>query len=533
MNPHTAPEIRSLKGISDLRHALRLYPLKTSFLSCRTFRSEEAKAKSIEHPRKCGNARNEGSSFGINANETRPRTKLKSLCFLALLISLWLGGAQKSRGEEVSSSPQDTPSDRMVLQSPSVMYHETSDRITAQGGASLYYKGRVLNADSLTFDRTYKRFEAQGHIHLKETNGTSLWADKLEMTDDFSAGFIDGLNLETNDKTYFSSPHAERTEDIIVFDKARYSACSPCKTSQRPPFWELKATRIIHNKSEKMLYYEDPQFALFGIPILYAPYLSTADTTVRRKTGFLSPYYSQAPQLGFGVSMPLFMNVAPNYDLTFTPSFFSKQGVLGQLEWRHRLEHGQYMIRLSGISQSDTKVFIPPPNGPGNRKLRGAIQSSGLLLINPSWNLNWKATGVTDKWFLDHYRIRGPVLDYLKQDLSTVHLIGQTDRALFDLNGLYIRSLFAQDWQKQQPNVAPLLDYNRIFDAPKPLGGEVAVTLNGTHLWRSAAAYLNLSGPGPLFQGYSGSCAVFAKGSCLLTGMSGSYTRLSTQVAWQ
>jgi LPS-assembly protein len=65
------------------------------------------------------------------------------------------------------------------------------------------------------------------------------------------------------------------------------------------------------------------------------------------------------------------------------------------------------------------------------------------------------------------------------------------------------------------------------------MGGELSLRLNGTHSWRSAAAYLNLYGPNTLFQGYSGSCAVFVKGACLLTGMSGSYTRLSTEVGWQ
>jgi LPS-assembly protein len=286
------------------------------------------------------------------------KTSLKRWIFSVLLIFLWFGIDHESRSDDVSSEPQKIHSSRMVLKSPSVTYHENSERMTAQGGASLYYKGRILKADTLTFDRLYKRFEAQGNVHLIETNGTSLWADQLQMTEDFSSGFVDGLNLETSDKTYFSSPRAERTGDILTFDKARYSACAPCKMGQRAPFWQLKATRIVHNKAEKMIYYENPQFEIFGIPILYAPYLSTADPTVRRKTGFLTPYYSQAPHLGFGVSLPFFINLAPHYDLTFTPSILTKQGVLGQLEWRQRLEHGQYMIRLSGISQQNTKVFL-------------------------------------------------------------------------------------------------------------------------------------------------------------------------------
>jgi LPS-assembly protein len=90
--------------------------------------------------------------------------------------------------------------------------------------------------------------------------------------------------------------------------------------------------------------------------------------------------------------------------------------------------------------------------------------------------------------------------------------MGRTNHALFDLSGLYIQTLTAQEWQKQQPNVAPILDYDRVFAAPDPIGGDIDLNINGTYLWRSAAAYLNLSGPA-FFQGYSGSCLVFSKGS--------------------
>ena len=44
------------------------------------------------------------------------------------------------------------------------------------------------------------------------------------------------------------------------------------------------------------------------------------DPTVRRKTGFLLPSFRQSDPLGVGVTVPFFWNLAPNYDVTFSPT---------------------------------------------------------------------------------------------------------------------------------------------------------------------------------------------------------------------
>ena len=90
-----------------------------------------------------------------------------------------------------------------------------------------------------------------------------------------------------------------------------------------------------------------------GVPIAYIPYFWTPDPTVERKTGFLAPRYVASNTLGVGASVPFFWALAPNYDLTLTPTLLSRQGVLGDVEWRHRLIDGSYNIRAAGILQQD------------------------------------------------------------------------------------------------------------------------------------------------------------------------------------
>src|SRR5262249_29444600 len=150
------------------------------------------------------------------------------------------------------------------------------------------------------------------------------------------------LRLDTPDNTHFTAPWMERVGgETTIFYNGTYTACKPCfDQPDKPPTWQIKAKKIIHQNEEQTIYYEDATFELWGLPIIYLPYFSTPDPSVKKKTGFLAPRYYVRSQLGFGVGTPFFWNLAPNYDLTLTPNFFTKQGFLGEIEWRHKIFNG-------------------------------------------------------------------------------------------------------------------------------------------------------------------------------------------------
>ena len=138
--------------------------------------------------------------------------------------------------------------------------------------------------------------------------------------------------------------------NYTVFENGVYTACAPCKDDpKKPPLWQVKGARIIHDQTEKMLYFENAQLEFFGVPMAYLPYFSTPDPTVKRKTGFLMPGFSSVTGYGFGVDTPFYWAIAPDYDATFTPRITTRQGVLIQGEFRQRLINGSYQIRGYGI----------------------------------------------------------------------------------------------------------------------------------------------------------------------------------------
>ena len=341
----------------------------------------------------------------------------------------------------------------------------------------LYYQGRVLEADKVIYDRNANRVFASGNAKLTEADGGVTYSEKFELTDDFKTGFVDSLSTISKDKTFFTAPRAERSEgETTTFEKGTYTACAPCAAHpERPPLWQVKAMKIVHKADEQMIYFEDATLELYGVPIAYVPYFSTPDPTVARKTGFLTPHYVTESRLGVGAAQPFFWDLAPNYDLTLTPTVLSKQGFFGEVEWRHRLETGSYSVLATGIDQLDPSAYAKQPFGTGDRDFRGSIESSGKFFINPSWKYGWDVALFSDKYFVQDYNVRSSSLgtDYIKESISTAYLTGQGDRSYFNLEGYRIVGLSQFDFNKQQPLVLPTVDYNRTFGlAPDQTAGD-------------------------------------------------------------
>ena len=62
---------------------------------------------------------------------------------------------------------------------------------------------------------------------------------------------------------------AERSGgNFTVFHNGVYTACEPCKDDpKKPPKWQVKAARIIHDQGEKMLYFEDARLEFARRPV--------------------------------------------------------------------------------------------------------------------------------------------------------------------------------------------------------------------------------------------------------------------------
>ena len=197
-----------------------------------------------------------------------------------------------------------------------------------------------------------------------------------------------------------------------MFERGTYTACEPCKEHpERPPLWQVKAAGSSTTTASRRSITRTPRWRSSGMPVAYMPYFWTPDPTVKRKTGFLAPRYVTSNTLGTGASLPFFWAIAPNYDLTLTPTYSeppgrSRPGRVAASPRDRLLQHPRSRHRPAG----HRKPSSPARTAPGDRDDRGSLESTGLFYINERWRWGWDVALLSDKWFLENYRIRSESL---------------------------------------------------------------------------------------------------------------------------
>ncbi|MFK5981071.1 MAG: LPS-assembly protein LptD [Rhizobiaceae bacterium] len=428
--------------------------------------------------------------------------------------------------QTLSSRPKTTPGAQMLLESDDLIYDNDQQLIIASGNVQIAYDGYTLVAEKVTYNRTSGRVTAQGSVEILEPSGNRVFADEIDLTDDFSNGFIAALRVETADETRIAATSAERIDGAFtVFHNGVYTACKACKENpSKPPLWQIRARKISINNDTKAVEYEDASFEVFGVPIIRLPRFSHADPAIKRKSGFLFPDFSNHEALGVGVRSAYFFNLAPNFDLTLTGGYYSRQGLLAEAEWRHRLENGSYSIKVAGIDQQNPDAFDPSITD-SEKERRAAVATVGKFDINSRWKFGWNALLQSDKNFARTYSIDGFESNNITNEIYLQGLSGK-NYFNFAIQDFLIQNssnvdvdLAASGRQLQQDlqaNVLPILDYNLVSDGEDGVG-QVSFDFNMANLTRSASDIVNKGlGASERFH-----------------GIRGEYTRASLNLEWK
>lgn len=412
--------------------------------------------------------------------------------------------------------PAQSDEAKMLLRANELTYDQDVQRVTARGGVQIYYNRYRMVAQRVEYDQKSGRVMASGNIELIEPGGTRVYADELDVTDDFGQGFLNSLRVETTDNTRLAAESAERqTGDRMVLNNTVYTACLPCaQTPGKAPLWQVKAQRVIRDGQAHTIRLENAQFELFGMSLGRLPFpITVPDETVERKSGLLFPRFSADDNLGFGISVPYYHVFSPSMDATLTPTYYSNQGLLVEGEIRNKFENGEHKFRFAGIDQRNSDSF---ENGTADREANTRVMaaSKGEFNINPRWTFGWDVMVQSDNNFSRTYNLEEFDTETFTND---VYLTGLGTRNYFDLHAYYFDEQDDAETsllERQQAIVYPVIDYS--WFAPEPVfGGQLSINANLTNLSRRAEDnYL-------------------VGDSYRFPGLEGSYTRFTAEAEWK
>ncbi|NNP69757.1 LPS assembly protein LptD [Acinetobacter sp. Ac_5812] len=213
-------------------------------------------------------------------------------------------------------------------------YNPTGDSVL-QGNVVIDQEGRTIRADQVTIDSTQTFANAEGRVQVAQS-GLLTQSDAINYNLKTQTG-------DLNNSFYISEQqhahgHANQikreNQNLVIFKDASYTACPP----EQKPAWKIQAKEIELNQDTGRGVTRGTKLYVKDVPILAVPYFNFPIDD-RRTTGLLSPNFGYSNDGGAQLITPVYLNLAPNYDLTLTPSYMSKRGPKLDADFRYMTEN--------------------------------------------------------------------------------------------------------------------------------------------------------------------------------------------------
>ena len=192
---------------------------------------------------------------------------------------------------------------------------------TVSGRVKVRQDERSVSADSLHYDRDLDKITVVGNVdfldpklRVRSASGTyetagsaSFDQANFQLMDRNGRGVARDINFDPEGK--------------VEFTDVDYTSCPVGNDS-----WMLHAGQIDLDTRAQLGVAHHVVMRFKDVPIFYTPYISFP-LGDERKSGILFPSFGHSGSNGYELEIPYYFNIAPNYDLTFTPGYLSARGV--------------------------------------------------------------------------------------------------------------------------------------------------------------------------------------------------------------
>ncbi|MEL6915622.1 MAG: LPS assembly protein LptD [Pseudomonadota bacterium] len=388
------------------------------------------------------------------------RRLLALLCLLPLLAAP--PGAPLTAQEAPTdlAMPAALVADRVAL---------TRDRLlVAEGNVEILQGDTRLTAARVTYDGATDTLTMEGPIVLRDGTSSVILASQAELSGGLRDGILRGARIVLNQQLQIAATEIQRVG-------GRYSqalqvgatSCHVCDTG-RPPLWQIRAERIIHDQEARQLYFDNAQLQVMGVPILFLPRLRLPDPTLDRATGLLPPEFRTSSLLGYGVKLPYFVALGESRDLTVTPFIATDTRTL---EFRYRQAFARGELTWNTFLSADD--FGPDA-------VRYGVLAEGRFAVAGGYALTFDIEAASDRSYFPDY-------DYSDKDrLDSALTLARTTAARdTEVELVFFRSLRDDENNNTFPSV--------IFDARRDLAFRPGLLGGSARLRGDLQAHLRAS----------------------------------------
>jgi len=243
-----------------------------------------------------------------------------------------------------------------------IVYNKANQLLKTFGNSKFSdSKKRTLTADNFEYDLEKKIISAQNKVKFLDNYKNVYYFSKLNADDKFDEIIGYDLNSDLNKEKFqskdkfnefvepkLSGKEVSIKDNITIIKDGKFTSCKSTNEKEGCPFWNLNANLVTHDKENKKITYKNATLDLNNIPILYTPYFSHPDPSVKREAGFLAPSFgSLSSDIGSIIKIPYFYPISQSADFTVSPVYYFKQNPLLLGEYREKYKNGDLSIEGS------------------------------------------------------------------------------------------------------------------------------------------------------------------------------------------
>ena len=306
-----------------------------------------------------------------------------------LAEELWLDiGSQGSCGgsyvvipESSNDSPEKT---RLVADRVRLDLDGTGQ---VEGNVVIQRDGRTLEAPSLDLNTEERTF--------KTPQGAKIVSNDIAVRAARSSIGLDSESVDIQDAEFVMLAERYRGHADSLWASGGSIELNGAYITQCPPknnSWSLMTKQLRIDRDENIAVAKGVSLKLGRVPLLYVPY-ARFPLVQSRTSGLLLPQLANSSLIGLELGLPIYFNLAPNYDLTLTPRISTESNHTVEIEFRHRDSRSN--SKLVGIvlpTDQHYQQYV-------NRLLREPITST--VDKNERWLLDVRNDFLWNSWDAD------------------------------------------------------------------------------------------------------------------------------------
>lgn len=159
--------------------------------------------------------------------------------------------------------------------------------------------------------------------------------------------------------------------------------------------WSIQASELRQDVEGEYAEMWNARFKIYGVPVFYTPYLQLPIGD-RRRSGLLIPKVGRSSRHGYYYAQPIYWNIAPNADFTFTPKFMSKRG------WQLNGE-ARYLTKLGEGVVATEYMHHDRLRNDRDGSSRHLFYWKHNASLSENWRLELDYTKVSDPQYFDDF----------------------------------------------------------------------------------------------------------------------------------